>query len=378
MQGSQHKNKMNAMEDRLRDSVWTRKQFLLALSSLVLPACHSGLTLQRQESKGRHIVLGYKGHLYAYSLNAGTFKDVIIENDPHSFTVHPQDSRRVWAVGKWQRAAVEVDIHSGRVLQSVQAPEESPFAGHAVFSADTQSLFFPANNSRTGRGEIRVHSSFSGKLRDIIEVGVNSLHDCQIFADGTLLLTCVGRKNNKNLEWQKTSVFFVDVENKKIKEQRFISDDHQWLTHVTRLGGESYMATSTPYLTVSNSLELSGAVYFGRRGEELKRVILPAEVSGLIKNEFLSTSVDPVRKIAAVTNPRGGNIIWVNSETGEYLGKVSAKANGVSYVSELDSFVFSPFSDKNVLMSHRGRSVQTLPWKNPQNYTFDSGHILVI
>lgn len=363
----------------MKNKLASRRFFLAQLSSFSLTACQLGALYSRKDIlTPRRLILGYKGHLYVYSMNTGRFKDIIIGNDPHSFVPHPHDPNRIWAIGKWQKTAIEVDLNLGRVLRSIYAPQNSVFSGHAVFSKNAESIFLPANNRLRGKGEVLVYNSENGDLSSSLDAGVDSLHDCQLFSDDTLLLTSVGRESSVESRWQRTSVFFIDLSKQKISEQKFINEPDQWITHVTCLGDENYMATSTPYLKITDNSRRAGAAYFGKKTRELLKIVLPPDVANKIKNELLSTSVDMNHNIAVITNPRGGNIIWVDSRTGEYLACDRLFANGVSYISELNCFVFSPFSGGDIYLGHKAKPLHLLKWKTPHPFTFDSGHILVV
>lgn len=361
-------------------SRYSRRFFLKFISSLALPACQTLIFDQKPPHQNfNKIICGSKGFLYIHDLPTGLLSEVRVPNDPHSFCADPKSKNIVWVIGKWQRTVVAVDILSKKIILNIESPQDAPFAGHAVFSKNGESIFITANNQKTGHGEVYAFDSATGKKLNLISAGADALHDCQVMNNDELLLTSVGRPNSPLENWQRTSVFFVDPLKQKIVEQQFIAEKDQWITHATVLNHDTYIATSTPYLKLSERTAHHGAVYFGRRGQNLQKVILPQWVEKKIKNEFLSSCVDQKRQKIAITNPRGSVILWLDAQKGSFLNLTEGAANGVTYKQDTDQFIFSPFSGQQLFITDYAHALRPIiSHTKTKDYIFDSGHTLFI
>lgn len=358
----------------------SRRLFLKLISSLALPSCQTMTISEKSFPQNlNRIICGSKGFLYTHDLSTGLLTEIRVPNDPHSFCANPKSKNIIWVIGKWQRTAVAVDILSKKIVLNIESHPDAPFAGHSAFSENGEFIFLTANNHRTGLGEVYVFDSSKGKKVGLFRAGVDALHDCQMMNNYELLLTSVGRIKSPLENWKKTSVFFVDTLKQKIVEQQFIAEKDQWITHATVVNPETYIATSTPYLKLSEQKAYSGAVYFGKRGHNLRKVNFPDWVEKKIKNEFLSSCVDLERKKIAITNPRGASIVWLDAKKGSFLGLTEGSVNGVTYKQETDQFIFSPFSGQQLFtIDQTQRLSPIISISKHKDYLFDSGHILFV
>lgn len=341
----------------------TRRAFLAGCTALLaMPLC--GIPRLSAAAKvGRKLIAGSEKSVCAIDLDTRQVAQVSVTFKPHGYAQNPRQPAHIWAFEKWGRGAAEIDFASGAVAQTFISPEDTQFFGHGLFSRDGKICFAVREDLTTGLGHcIGFDTTTYQEVMDI-QATPGGLHECHLLDDDTFLVASNGApvifKNGVMQPTpmvERSSLVHVDPGAGKVLDKKFIADDDQIIGHfvLSRAGAIIALSSQRRSAAVPH-----GAIYFGHLNQPaLRRVVLPEALEAKLQGEMLSIAVDEARNLALVTNPGGSRVLFIDSQSGAYLGALENKINGVVFDEALAGFIGS--GKELVLIKSRQDKARTL------------------
>jgi hypothetical protein len=309
----------------------------LALSGVPLPLFGAESAAQRYYIVGADI--NSACHI---DLRDQKIREVPIGFSAHSFVPHPNDPYLAIGVQKWGPSAAVIDFKKEKVLHSLARPKGTEFYGHGVFFREKNAFFVGRVELESGQGHLIGYDADTFKEVYDYPVTVGGLHDCHLLPDRTLLLASSGIKPAgpgggaiRGQRLEASGLVHVDLATGRVLGKKLIKDENQALSHFALAEDGTIVALSSPRPQTP-----SGEVYLGSvSSSDFRRL---EWTDAFQKNgEMLSVSIDKKRHVAAVTNPGGSNLFFVNMRNGEGAGHRPMRAMGVAYDPVKEQFLFS-------------------------------------
>lgn len=310
-------------------------------------------------------------------LKDGAFEAAVIDGEGSDRLVLPLEARgHSFAIDAPRRRAVAFGRSPGRFAIGFSVdgrgepvafapPPDRHFYGHGIFTPDGRLLFATENDFNGERGVMGIYDAGAG-FRRIGEFPTHGVgpHEVILLRDGRTLCVANGgilthpdyERIKLNLGTMEPSLAYIDLATGNVLEKVDLAPElHQLsLRHM--------------------ALDQSGHVWFGaqyqgedganpplvgrhRRGREIELFSGPESTLNALDNYVGSVAVDLSGEILATSSPRGGVVVFWDTESGRCLGERVLK----------DGCGVAPLAKGRVLeTSGRGAIVKTGPQGEPQ------------
>lgn len=332
----------------------TRRHFTQGLSAVAGVALFANplamLAHATPISNGR-FVMGAGYELVCCNLADNSVQRIDIGFNTHGIFPHPNDPNRIWAVEKLGTHAAEVDLKNGKVLKSFSSPETAFFYGHAAYQPESDTLFVACMRYDNRAGHLVGYSAKDYSIVSDDYICSGPVHDVQFMPDGTLVAAIieVGWTDGKplpvrydtirnNKDWFLTSsalAFFNPKTRERLRTIPIADGNVQALTHMHQLKSGGFIAISAPW-----DRDGTGAFYCAPTADApLARVDCGKALEAQFKYEFLSVAVDEKHHVAAITNPVGCLVVFMDTRSGKFIDAIQQQANNVSFDAPTGRFV---------------------------------------
>jgi hypothetical protein len=224
------------------------------------------------------------------------------------------------------------------VARNVAPRDGRWFYGHGAFSYDGKVLFSTETVNEQQRGVIGVRDAATlDYLGEFPTFGENP-HDCHLIDEGrTLVVTNGGGALGTPLV---PCVTYVDVASQRLLETLKLTNERFNTGHLALSKRGDLVVVSAPRKGLTDK-EL-GAVSLGRRRGLLRTMAEPADVTGRMTGEALSTTVHERTAVAAVTHPLGGMVTFWSLSTAQLVKAIELpRARGVTLTLDGSNFILS-------------------------------------
>lgn len=328
-------------------------------------------------------------------------KQVPLQYFPHSFLSEPKNPERVWSVQRRNyymekspvpvisnepyvsRASV-VNINTGDVELTVEAPADSGFRGHALFSHGGDVIFIGRVNLETAEGHLTGYDIKNGKQVADYKVSEAGMHECKLLNDGTVLAACPGLKykDNRNpklgsVRVAKGGIIHFDLNSGKRIARMVVEDDRQLVGHFHLLKNNDIIAIAqTEY-----EEPIAPLVYTGRMGDAtLSPVPYNEAVPSLdTPGELFNLAVDEEKGIALISSLATSRLLLMDIGQRSFVQSIPFKYPwGATYDKANDQFIVNGF-EYLALIDEGLKKRNELKLSNAGKYKhFASGHNLLV
>ncbi|MGE3769627.1 MAG: DUF1513 domain-containing protein [Bdellovibrionales bacterium] len=326
---------------------FTRRHFLQAMSALAASAVlHPAFA---SASVPRRYVTGTRTGIASYNFVTGQIEETKTGFLPHSFVKVPGPAGRIWAIEKFGSNGAIVDVFQRRVIRHFKCPEPYVFYGHGTCQGER--LLVASRSTEDGSSSLLAFNPESYKVEDAYHVIEGGVHDVQTLPDGSMLVAASEIDFDPELfgitplgqeKLHSTGLVHLDVGGAFLK--RILVDAKDEAAAHFLLTGKGIIGLTMPW-----GKAVHGNLYYAPTIDEtLYKVAVPEDIAQRFVYEFLSGAVDPATETAALTNPKGGQVILLDSRTGEFKGAVQNSSNGIVYNPDLQRFVTSDGGIKTI------------------------------
>lgn len=223
--------------------------------------------------------------------------------------------------------ALAFDPKNDKEPQLFTTPVNRHFYGHGAFSTNGKLLFASENNFETGDGKIGIYDVTDGFTR-IGEFGSGGIgpHEIIMLPDGKTLCVANGGikthpqfpRTKLNLETMRSNIAFIDVVSGTIKEVHQLPSTWSLLSmrHMAcDKNGNVWMGGQYE----GNAFDQAPLIAKVSLGNSLKFIDLPAKELIGFKNYIGSVSINNNKGIVALSSPKGGQVLVLDSDNGNII-----------------------------------------------------------
>lgn len=220
-----------------------------------------------------------------------------------------------------------LEAKTGTILHEVKAAPEEHFYGHGVFSQDGRRLYATANRYETGEGIVAIYDVPDG-YRRVGSLSLNGIgpHEIRLHPDGRTLLVALGGiqthpdypRLKQNLASMSPALVLLDRQTGQITG-RYQPSNHQLSCRHLDVSPDGqvwvgYQYEGPDYQTPPLIGHLDGKDY--------QEISLPGALQQRMANYTASVAVSPITGHVAITAPRGGVTIVLDSVNGRVIREV--------------------------------------------------------
>jgi hypothetical protein len=261
----------------------------------------------------------------------------------HSYIASPDNPFFALGVEKWGPSAAFVDFKKSKIVHAFASPKGTEFYGHGIFFPEKNAFFVTRVDLKSGEGHLVGYDADTFKETYDFPVTPGGLHECHLLPDKTLLVTSSGIKPQgygsgaqTGPRFEASGLVHVDMGTGQVLGKKLITDDDQVVGHFAIARDETIVALSGP----RPGKKSFGEIYLGSvASPDLRRLEWTANYAKV--GEMLSVSMDEAHHRAAVTNPTGNNLFFLDTRSGQDMGHIPRKAFGVGYHTGKGQFLFS-------------------------------------
>ena len=325
-----------------------RRQFLNTSLSTLLSYPLLFIPGQAQASYGDIVVGGgmYKNldtnkieFLLGYvDLGSYTTKQIPLNFLPHGIALDPHNHNRLFAYEKIGPGACVVNLEDLSLEQYIPPAKDCYFYGHGMPNKDGSLTFQTETNIYTKKGVIPIRDTQTLQLVGQFPTFGEKPHDCHLIENGKVMaITNAGGSIDDIME--QPSVTFVDIETRKLLEKIEL-DNHAFNTgHLAYQNGDLVVVSAPREGLDEMSL---GAVSIRKKNHKLVTMKDPESITAKIYGEALSVTIEPAKRIAAVTHPSGNLVTFWSIDANALLNAVSLPhARGVVLNTNGKSFIIT-------------------------------------
>jgi hypothetical protein len=328
---------------------------------------HSGpqplLLSARNDSAGKHFAVGYR-------LDGSQVFATRVSERCHDVIGHPFLPLALFVGRRPSTQSYLIDTRDGRLLQTLHAPEQRHFYGHAVFHKDGDWLYATENDtSEPGRGVLGVYRLLGEQLQRTGELSTHGIgpHQLLWLPDGETLAVANGgirteadSRVEMNLDSMASSLVLLRRDGSLISKEQLPE----------RMNSVRHMAVA------SDGTIVSGQQYMGAASDAvpllaIKRPDQPfqhfpvAEAQRQLMNQYTaSVAIHSELRLLALTAPRGNRVfIWDLDSAELRLDAPLADCAGVGAVAE--GFVVSSGMGRCRLYDCRRNAITAQPLQLP-------------
>lgn len=317
----------------------------------------------RDDAAGRHYAVGYR-------LDGSQLFATRVAERCHDVVPHPSRSLALFVGRRPSTRSYLIDTRDGRLLQTLEAPAQRHFYGHAVFHKDGEWLYASENDTRDpGRGLIGQYRLRGERLQRTGELSSHGIgpHQLLWLPDGETLVVANGgirteadSRVEMNLDAMDASLVLLGRDGALLSKER-LAERQNSVRHLavaadgTIVSAQQYMgdaADAVPLLAIK------------RPGQALQPFPL-GEVQRLAMQQYCaSVAIHSERRLLALTAPRGNRFfIWDLDSAELRLDAPLADCAGVGALAE--GFVVSTGVGRCRLYDCRGERILSQPLQLP-------------
>ena len=271
-------------------------------------------------------------------LGSYTTKQISLNFLPHGIALDPNNYNRLFAFEKIGPGACVINMENFSLEQYIPPLKNSYFYGHGMPNKDGSLTFYTETNIITKKGVITIRDTKTLQLVGQFPTYGEKPHDCHLIENGKIMaITNAGGPVDDNIE--QPSVTFVDIETRNLLEKIEL-DSHAFNTgHLAYQNGD-LVVVSAPREGL-DEMNL-GAVSIRKKNHKLVTMNDPQSITTKIYGEALSVTIEPRKRIAAVTHPSGNLVTFWSIDTNAFLNAVSLPhARGVVLNTNGKSFIIT-------------------------------------
>ncbi len=224
----------------------------------------------------------------------------------HGLAANPKQPGRAVLFEKHGPGCCEVNLPSGKVIQTIATGSDQSFYGHGAYSPDGRQLY-ATETRKDGTGLISIRDGRSFSLLGEFPTYGARPHDCRLIDGGaTLVVTNGGGKLDD--EEPAPSVTYIDVRSTKLRERLSFSNPRINAGHLA-IGPRGELAVvSAPRRGLPDG---SPGGFTMRAGDkQFLTVTEPASVVKKMVGEVLSLSIHGPSAVVGVTCPDGNLVTF--------------------------------------------------------------------
>jgi len=248
----------------------------------------------------------------------------------HSVAIRPDGSELVVFARRPGTFAVIVDRVTGRQVRCITSPQGRHFYGHGAFDHVGHFVYATENDYVHGRGVIGVYDA-SDRYRRVAEFPSHGIgpHEIKMHRDGERLVVANGGikthpempRVKLNVPTMESSICWIDRRTGQLRHRISLAKQFRQLSirhiDVNRFGSLAVaMQYEGPYGDVIPLIGICDA------NGTLRLIDEPLAVIHSMKNYCGSVAFDASGDVLAVSSPRGGNVTFWKTNTGNFLSAV--------------------------------------------------------
>ena len=153
-----------------------------------LVTAHTDKDLKHYLDFDKKISKPIDGEIHILDLAHQSLRKVDVPAYCHGFAQHPINTNVIFGVEKWGNRAIVFDLKTGKVLQSLKAPENFRYFGHGAFDPSGQKLYTSASRYDSNLNAVLVYNTKTWTHEQSIELGHVESHEIRLRDDGRSFL----------------------------------------------------------------------------------------------------------------------------------------------------------------------------------------------
>lgn len=337
-----------------------RRQFLLALASAgisplvsALPFHSGDLTDSQQEiwisaqgNKPDRYSLGWikPGIESLYGSIESGFRGHGLAQHPTQLNKVIMFSRRPGTMG------IEVDLHSGRIVNRFESVSGRHQNGHGCFSADGSLLFVSESESKTGIGKISVlETEHYQSLGEIDSHGIGP-HEIKLMPDTKTLVVANGGLHQSlvdgqdifNLDTMRSSLSYVDIDSGKLISEYRVPETKASIRHLDLAPDGTIAIAMQVQRAAMNTNDIIPLGAIQKPGKEIELLAEPDLLITQMNDYMGSVAVNSKNRVAGFSSPRGNVVAFWHMDSLQLLGyHAFHDACGVAVTRDQQRFVLT-------------------------------------
>ncbi len=257
----------------------------------------------------------------------------------HGMAFSPETGHLVAFARRPGTFALVTDRTGSTAPLTIAASEDRHFFGHGCFSPDGQLLYASENDFDANRGVIGIYDARDGyrRIGEYPTYGIGT-HDLSVSDDGRLLIAANGGiethpdfgRTKLNLDRMQPSLALIDAATGALIERHGLPAElSQLSTRHIDLDAKGRIWFACQYEGPRN--DLPPLVGHFSKGEDLRFVSLPEDVTIGLANYVGAIAVNRRENLIGLTSPKGGSLVVLDAASGRVLRQESiADAAGVA------------------------------------------------
>lgn len=342
-----------------RPRVWpSRRAFLAGLGSAwVLPsACQTPDDEGAEAYEPSELWLSAHGADDAsYALLVASAEGVLARVESgfrgHDLCLRPGHPHRVVLFGRRPgREAIEVDLVERRVVRRLRTAEDRALQGHGFYTPDGAHLITSEADVETGLGKLVVRDAESFALVAELDSHGVGPHEVALLPDERTIVVANGGLFTRpetgdevlNLASMRSSLAYVDLASGELLHEEVYAEPKASIRHLDVCDDGTVVAALQVQREAMTHDEIVPLVLVHRLGERLRPLDDGLALIGAMQDYAGSVAVDPARRIAGATSPRGNLALFWHVDTGALLGQLELfDVCGIALSPERDAFVLT-------------------------------------
>lgn len=241
----------------------------------------------------------------------------------HGVSPNPVKPERAVLFEKQGPGCCEVDLKTGKVLNTITTDKGRKFYGHGAFSLDGTRLYSTETEMATYKGVIVVRDGATFKELGKFPTFGEAPHDLHMIDGGkTLVITNGGAALGASGDEAAPSVTFVDIASEKLLERVTFPNDKINAGHLGITSAKDLAIVSAPRDGVPNQASAQGGISLRPRDGKTLTMGDPAEITAKMLGETLSVAIHEPTGTVAATNPTGNILTFWNLKEQRYIKSV--------------------------------------------------------
>lgn len=245
----------------------------------------------------------------------------------HDVVQHPLRLQNLLLIARRPGTEViEVNTHTGEVVNQFACTAGQHLNGHACFSADGNAVFTTESNIAKGEGNIVVRDAHDYRILGQFPSNGIEPHEAKLLPDGKTLAVANGGilthplsgRKKLNLESMQSSLTYLDINNGKLIDQFILPESKASIRHLDIADdGAVVFATQLQREVVTHN----DIVALGGRhlpGQALEMFEQPQAVIARLNDYMGSVRVNNSSRLVGFTSPRGNLAVFWDLDSGAF------------------------------------------------------------
>lgn len=336
----------------------SRRAFLAGLGGawLLPSACHVPYDEGAEASEPSELWLSAHGADDAsYALLIASAEGVVARVESgfrgHDLCLRPGHPDRVVLFGRRPgREAIEVDLVERRVVRRLRTADDRALQGHGFYAPDGAHLITSEADVETGLGKLVVRDAESfAPVAELDSHGVGP-HEIALLPDERTIAVANGGLFTRpetgdevlNLDTMRSSLAYVDLASGELLHEEVYAEPKASIRHLDVCDDGTVVAALQVQREAMTHDEVVPLVLVHRLGGRLRAIDDGLALIGAMQDYAGSVAVDPARRIAGATSPRGNLALFWHVDTGALLGQLELfDVCGIALSPERDAFVLT-------------------------------------